>query len=132
LTDVKKQPLIPERVILVGNGEIAQEDVELMTDHQMQVFLREPDPSLWPGEMTHLVRYLSGEERVRSMVPEIMADRIGPIRESLERAAIEVWRELTVTRGFGHESSQVIIHEMAKCMERLFTECIREIGPRRL
>ncbi len=60
-----KKPLIPERVLMVGEGKIPGDVLEKVKDEHLKIFLQEEDPELWPLEIRHLARYLPEEEQLR-------------------------------------------------------------------
>ncbi len=90
IEEILKKPLISERVLLVGEGKIPGEVLEKINDNHLKIFLREPDPHLWPSEISHLVRYLPEEEQLKWKVSGILRKH-----DDVIIGALEKWLEAT-------------------------------------
>jgi hypothetical protein len=117
LAENSQKALIPERVLLVGEDVIPRDVLESLEDHQLQTFLREPDPAQWPPEIHHLTQYLSQEERTRWEVATIVAGHGDLLGNSLERWARAVWSELAEREDISLRQLSLILDEMGKYVE---------------
>ncbi len=111
MADPQKKPLIPGRVLLVGENAIPREILDRLTDEQMQLFLREPDPARWPPDMAPLVRFLTEEERLKLEVRAACSGHEAELGESLERWTLAVWKELLGKERTGM-AADLILDEM--------------------
>jgi len=68
-----KKPLIPARVFMVGEGKIPRDVLEKIEDDHLKIFLREPNPELWPEEIKHLATYLPEDEQVKWKINKIIS-----------------------------------------------------------
>ncbi len=110
----KKKPLIPSRVMMVGESSLPQEVVAELSDHHMQIFMREPDPLEWPEEMRHLARYLPAEERIRFSATAIMVRHDSVLAHAVEEWATAVWEELGREIPITRENRLLLLDEMVR------------------
>ena len=110
----KKKPLIPSRVMMVAESSLPQEVVEKLSDHHMQIFMREPDPLDWPEEMRHLARYLPAEERIRFSAIAIMVRHDGVLAHAVAEWATVVWEELGREIPITGANRQLLLDEMGR------------------
>jgi len=128
VSDYKNKTLIAERVLLLGENDIPREILDHLTDEHLQMFLREPDPSLWPHEMEPLVHFLSDEERLKLDVQSTCSEHEAELREPLQRWTLSVWDRLDDRKS---PNAHVIIDEMAGYLKTLMTAFLGERIPRR-
>jgi hypothetical protein len=119
LPDDKPKPLIPARVLLVGENAIPREVLDRLTDEQMQLFLREPDPTRWPPEMAVLVRFLSEEERLKLDVQAACCRHEAELGECFERWTLAVRKELARKELTSMPAASLIVDEMAGYLKAL-------------
>lgn len=92
------KPLIQERVLLVGEGRIPQQEIERLSDEHMKIFLREPDPRKWPAEMAFLQQYLPAEERLKWKALTVAEQHESVVGEALDQWVRLAWHELRQDR----------------------------------
>lgn len=124
MSDPSKKPLIPDRVMMIGEQAVPPEAIENLPDDRLQIFLREPDTAKWPGDMHDLVKYLSEEERVGYAVAKALAGYDGILKEPLDQWAEAAWKDLAGERGSADESTHVILRAMVKHLEELLLQCL--------
>ena len=129
MPDRNPKPLIPGRVLLVGENAIPREVLDKLTDEQMQLFLREPDPTRWPPEMAPLLRFLSEEERLKLDVRAACSEHEVELGQSLERWSLAVWKELTGKDLTSMPASPLIVDEMAGYLKTLIMRYLAEEIP---
>ena len=129
MTDSQNKPLIPSRVLLVGENVIPREILDRLTDEQMQIFLREPDPTRWPPETAPLVGFLSAEERLKLDVWSACTKYEADLRESLERWTLAVWNELAEKKLMSMPNASLVIDEMVGYLRALVKRYLEQEAP---
>lgn len=109
-----KKPLIPHRVMLVGEEQIPQQVVEELGDRHMQIFMREPDPREWPEQMQHLVGYLPVEEQVGFLVSAALASHDDLLRDMVDKWAAMVWKDIGDAVDITSYNRELVIGEMMR------------------
>ena len=127
MSETANKPLIPQRVMLVGEEAIPRHVVEGLEDFHMQVFMREPDPRKWPQEMQHLVEYLPAEDRVGFFVSAVLVRHEDPLREFLVRWTKAVWKDFGEETGITPESRDLLIEEMIKQVAEVVSACAKNL-----
>ncbi len=121
MTDEPKKPLIPRRVLIVGEQIITPEVMEKLDDGHLQIFMREPDPELWPPEMEELVQYLSSEERVSFDLSKIM-----PRYENIIGNCLRQWT-LSVLQDLGEVADrETAVNEMGDHLRKLLVSYLEK------
>ncbi len=126
MTEISQKPLIPSRVMLIGEGHIPRSVIENLEDYQTQIFLREPDPGEWPPEMGHLVQYLPEEERTVFAVAAVLARHEDLLASALERWASAAWKDLTEETIVSRGNIQTVLGEMAKYLRALVVKYLED------
>lgn len=109
-----KKPLIPGRVMLIGEEVVPKEVIQELQDHHVQVFMREPDPRKWPREIEHLIYYLPSDERIAFVVSAVLATHDYLLMSSLENWAASVWTDVKGEVDIAEQNREVIVEEMVK------------------
>lgn len=128
MADRPREPLIPSRVMLIGEGQMPVEVIEALDDRLLHIFMREPDPEKWPSEMDHLIRYLSPEEQTTLSVSKILRRHDSLLRESLEIWAVTVWEDFLKTEVGNRGDRDKIVEEMAAHVKTLLADFLKEIS----
>ncbi len=121
MTDEPKKPLIPGRVLIVGEQIITPELMEKLEDRHLQIFMREPDPELWPSEMEELAQYLPMEERISFDLSKIMPRYENVIGNCLRQWAFSVLEDL----GEGADR-QTALDEMGNHLKKLLVSYLEK------
>ncbi|MEW6531595.1 MAG: hypothetical protein AB1473_12205 [Thermodesulfobacteriota bacterium] len=122
MADRPKKPLLPNRVLLIGEGLIPQELLDELGDEAMQIFMREPDPSKWPPHMKPLIKHLPAEEQVRTAILTVLESQDGPLREVLREWAVASWDALITSPDVGPENAAHIVDNMTEYLKALIIE----------
>jgi hypothetical protein len=130
MPDIRKKPLIAERVLLIGDGVIPQPVLEELPDRSLQIFMREPDPALWPTQMEHMVEYLSAQERLGYAVAKVLAGHDSLVRPALDAWASSAWDDLATGESLTGERSEMIIQAMLKHLELLLRQFLARSSTR--
>jgi hypothetical protein len=121
VTDEPKKPLIASRVLIVGEQIMSPEEMTNLEDRHLQIFMREPDPELWPPEMGHLAKYLPAEERIAFDLSKII-----PRHENIIDDPLREWTR-SVLRDLGEGAHrQTAASEMVRYLENLVTSYIEK------
>jgi len=126
MSNIRKKPLIAERVLLIGDQGIPQSVLEDLPDEFLQVFMREPDPALWPEQMAHLVEYLSAEERLGYAVAKVLAGHDALVKSAIEVWASAAWQDLAAGEGLTDERSEMLIRAMIRRLELMVREALEQ------
>ncbi|MCA1959759.1 MAG: hypothetical protein LDL33_03105 [Desulfomonile sp.] len=124
MTHIRKKPLIAERVLLIGDRRIPQSVLEELSDDLLQVFMREPDPALWPDQMAHLVQYLSAEERIGYSVSKILVRHDGLVKPAIDTWAFAAWQDFAAGESLTGEQSRILIQAMVRHLELMVREAL--------
>ncbi len=116
------KPLIPSRVFAVGDELIPREIIEEISDHHMQIFMREPDPAEWPDEMSRLISYLPEEERLGFRVASVLRRHDAGIEPQLKAWAVTVWSDLAAEGVLSSENTQRVMDRIVDHLRRLLHE----------
>lgn len=127
MSEATNKPLIPQRVMLVGEETVPRHVIEGLEDIHMQIFMREPDPRKWPQEMQHLVQYLPAEDRVGFLISAVLVRHEDPLRDLLGRWIKAVWQDLGEETGITPESRGLLIEEMIKHVVEVASTCARDL-----
>jgi hypothetical protein len=119
MPEIPKGPLIPSRVLIMGEHSIPREELERLSDEHIKTFLREPDPNKWPSEMAHLTKYLSKEEQIRWGIQGVLAEHNELLGNSLKHWSLAVWKDLVQKHHFQQETHEQIIEGMAYYLKEL-------------
>ena len=121
MTDEPKKPLIPGRVLIVGEQIITPELMEKLEDGHLQIFMREPDPELWPPEMEELAQYLPIEERISFDLSKIM-----PRYENIIGNCLRQWT-FSVLEDLGEVADrQTAVDEMGNHLKKLLVSYLEK------
>ena len=121
MTDEPKKPLIPGRVLIVGEQIITPELMEKLEDGHLQIFMREPDPELWPPEMEELAHYLPIEERISFDLSKIM-----PRYENIIGNCLRQWT-FSVLEDLGEVADrQTAVDEMGNHLKKLLVSYLEK------
>jgi len=124
MSNIRKKPLIAQRVLLIGDQGIPQSVLEDLSDEFLQVFMREPDPALWPEQMAHLVDYLSTEERLGYAVAKVLAGHDALVKSAIEAWVTAAWQNLTAGESLTDERSEMLIRAMIRRLEWMVHEAL--------
>jgi hypothetical protein len=127
MSETTNKPLIPQRVILVGEEAIPRDIVEGLEDFHMQIFMREPDPRKGPQERQHLVQYLPAEDRVGFVISAVLVRHEDPLRDLLGRWTKAVWKDFGEETGITPDSRDLLIEEMIKHVAEVVSACARNL-----
>ena len=117
-----KKPLIPGRVLMVGEGKIPGNVLEKVKDEHLKIFLREEDPELWPREIRHLARYLPEEEQLRWKTFRALSRHREIIDGALKKWLSAVEKELSDTCSIANASPSKIKRLIADYLKELVSE----------
>lgn len=117
MVDKPDKPLIPSRVLLLGEQSIPQELLDLLEDVHVQIFMREPDPALWPPEMEALVQYIPPRDRIAFDLSKIMPVHDPTIVVPLQNWAESVLNDLSERNSSHADHYQSVLEEMLKYLE---------------
>jgi hypothetical protein len=119
MTDPPKKPLIPGRVMLIGEEAIPRDVILDLEEPHIQLFMREPDPRAWPPEMHPLISYLSASERVAYKTAAVLDKHSAALQPALERWAVSAWDDLVAEDSLKNEDPQLIINEVVNHVKNL-------------
>ncbi|MFZ5864344.1 MAG: hypothetical protein ACOYXY_00535 [Thermodesulfobacteriota bacterium] len=122
MADRPKKPLLPNRVLLIGEGIIPRDLVDELGDEAMQIFMREPDPNKWPPHMEPLIKHLPAEEQVRAAILTVLASQNGPFRDALREWAVASWDALITSPDVGPENAAQIVDNMTEYLKARIIE----------
>jgi hypothetical protein len=122
VADPPKKPLLPNRVLVIGEGLIPQELLHELGDEAMQIFMREPDPNRWPSHLKPLIKYLPAEEQVRTAILTVLENQNGPFRDVLREWAVASWDALITSPEVGPENAAQIVDNMTEHLKGLIIE----------
>ncbi|MBI5249219.1 MAG: hypothetical protein HY912_06970 [Desulfomonile tiedjei] len=121
VTETSSKPLIASRVLLLGEQIVAPEIMERLEDRHLQIFMREPDPELWPVEMEDLVQYLPLEERIGFDMAKIL-----PRHEAVLGGPLREWA-LSVSEDIGQSADpQIVLDQMVEHIRKLLSTHLKE------
>jgi hypothetical protein len=126
VADRPKKPLLPNRVLLIGEGIIPRDLVDELGDEAMQIFMREPDPSKWPPHMKPLIKHLPAEEQVRAAILTVLESQNGPFRDALREWAVASWDALITSPDVGPQYAAQIVDNMTEYLKGLIVECLEQ------
>ncbi|MBM4327767.1 MAG: hypothetical protein FJ118_11460 [Deltaproteobacteria bacterium] len=121
-----KKPLLPNRVLAIGEGLIPRDRLDELGDEAMQIFMREPDPNKWPPHMKPLIKYLPAEEQVHAAIVAILESQGGPFREALREWAVASWDALITSPDVGPENAAQIVDNMTEHVKGLIIEYLAQ------
>lgn len=130
MVEIRRKPLIADRVMLIGDGLIPQPVLEDLPDQHLQFFMREPDPALWPPQMEHLVEYLTPQERLGYAVAKVLAGYDALVKPALAEWTSSAWQDLAAGESLTDERADMLVQAMVKHLEVLVRESL-ETWPRR-
>lgn len=119
-----KKPMIPGRVMLIGNEKIPREVLENLPDDHLKIFLREPDPEKWPQEMRHLAQYVSREEEIELTIADGVSRYDSILQDALERWVAAVLRDLVEDKGVPQDYYRGIFDEMGSHLGDLLMKAV--------
>lgn len=122
----ERRPLIPSRVLLMGEEKIPYEVIRRLSDEHIRTFLREPDPYLWPEEMKELRSYLPKEEIIHWEVRNALKDHRVSVKEFLSSWAREAWGSLMGSDYLRTTSPGLIVEEIKEYFGDLLMEVLDE------
>jgi hypothetical protein len=125
MSEIVKKPLIPQRVLLLGEGVIPRHVVEGLEDQHMQIFMREHDPRKWPQEMEHLVQYLPAEDRLEFLISAVLHRHDDLLRDLLERWIEAVWKDLGEEMEITPNDRGLLIEAMTSHAVAVVSACAR-------
>lgn len=130
VSETEKKPLIPSRVMLVGEEGIPRHLLDQLRDEQMQILLREPNPADWPADMRWLIDYLPPEERIRSRVAFAVSDKGNLLEDALERWTLSVCDTLAEQGLLRPQNVALILDEATAHLRALMAQWLAErCGP---
>ncbi len=122
------KPLIPSRVLLLGEQSIPQELLDTLEDVHLQIFMREPDPALWPREMEALVQYIAPGDRIAFDLSKIMPLHGPRIVEPLQHWAQSVLNDLSERNASHTDHPESVLEEMLKYLEGVLLQSFNRSG----
>ncbi|AFM26700.1 hypothetical protein [Desulfomonile tiedjei] len=122
MVDKPDKPLIPSRVLLLGEQSIPQELLDTLEDAHLQIFMREPDPALWPREMEALVQYIAPRDRIAFDLSKIMPLHDSTIVKPLQNWAQSVLNDLSERNASHTDHSESVLEEMLKYLEGVLVQ----------
>lgn len=127
MPEESQKPLIPGRVILIGEEVVPKEVIQELPDHYVQIFMREPDPRMWPREIEHLVHYLPHDERIAFVVSAVLATHDHLLISSLENWAASVWTDVSGEVDIVEQNREVILEEMMRHLRDHLSRYVAEL-----
>ncbi len=115
------KPLIPGRVFLVGEGKIPREIIESIEDKHFKIFLREPNPELWPKEIKFLVEYLPEDERRKWELHKIFSKYEDVIAEPLKEWIKNIKNDLKGSALMENGAGGVLLEEILDYLKETVT-----------
>ncbi len=119
---IPEKPLIPGRVMMIGEGIIPREIFEKLEDAHAQVFMREPDPCEWPLEMDHLVEYLPAEERADYAISKVLKRHDERLRELLGTWIEEVFEDFQADKDIARLGPDLLKEGLLRSLRSLITQ----------
>lgn len=130
VSETGKKPLIPSRVMLVGEEGIPRHLLDELRDDRMQILLREPSPADWPADMRWLIDYLPREERIRSRVVFAVSDKGNLLEDSLEKWTMSIYDTLAEQGLLHPQNVGLILDEATAYLRALMAQWLEEkCGP---
>lgn len=130
MQDIRKKPLIADRVLLIGDGGIPQSLLEELPDQFLQIFMREPNPVLWPDQMEHLVEFLPAQERLGYAVAKVLEAHDASVKPALDAWISSAWVDLAAGEHLTGERSEMLIRAMVEHLEALVREFLARSFPK--
>ena len=126
VSETEKKPLIPSRVMLLGEEGIPRHLLDELRDDHMQILLREPNPADWPEDMRWLIDYLPREERIRSRLAFAVSDKGNLLEDSLERWTMSVCDTLAEEGLLHSQNMGLILDEATTYIRALMAQWLEE------
>jgi len=127
LAEGPKKPLIPGRVMLIGEEGIPREIIDGLQDQHIEIFTREPDPAKWPSEMAHLVHYLPREERLRIGLFNMFEKHRDILEGAIQAWVRSVWTDLRDETSALDSDREAVIEEMVKYLRESILQLLEDV-----
>ena len=117
MSEPLKNCLIPSRVIVIGERCIPAEELEKVSDENIQIFLREPNPEEWPPEIAHFKKYLPPKEQLKWSFHQVLEQQEELLNDLFERWMCSVWKDLIDNDLVQQEQSEHLVEEITSYLK---------------